>query len=208
MPKHLFIEGPIQEGKSTLIRRMLSGRLDEVGGFSSQRLLNESGTTVGFRIVPAAEAMELTRKYKSGLSDVFLFFGGERKKVDKDLFKGAPLDYLTGNKKGNVSNRGGSIRKKLILLDEIGGVELTVPEFRKALYDVLEEEIPCLGVLKLEASNRNMCRNALIEDGCIDFHRMLREDFKRLDAELLTFSRGNSDMIESKVKKFLNQIFE
>lgn len=50
----LFLEGPIQTGKSTLIRKLLGEHIDECGGFTSQRMTDDAGNTVGFRIGPAA----------------------------------------------------------------------------------------------------------------------------------------------------------
>ncbi len=54
MSKILFLEGPIQTGKSTLIREVLGSHLQECGGFASQRLVDASGQTKGFRIGPAS----------------------------------------------------------------------------------------------------------------------------------------------------------
>lgn len=54
MSKILFLEGPIQTGKSTLIREVLGSHLQECGGFASQRLVDASGQTRGFRIGPAS----------------------------------------------------------------------------------------------------------------------------------------------------------
>ena len=54
MNRLFFIEGPIQTGKSTLIRDVLGAHLAACGGFTSQRLIDAAGNTRGFRIGPAA----------------------------------------------------------------------------------------------------------------------------------------------------------
>lgn len=197
MKKHFFLEGPIQEGKSTLIRRLIKEHLTNMGGFSSQRLFNDFGQTVGFRIVPAVEAMELTIKYSPWLSDVFLYFDGGKTEKKTEVFAETAIRYLKDGK-----------GKKLILLDEIGGIELLIPEFREALYGILEEGVPCLGVLKLEQSNRNMCSNANINDECTRYQIELRDALiNRYEADVIHFERSHAGKAEKAMKTFLEHIF-
>ncbi len=195
--KHLFLEGAVQEGKSTLIRRLIQPFLDQTGGFSSQRLLDSSGETVGFRIVPAAEALELTREYQADLTGIFLSFqNGKAVKAPK-LFLETALQYLNH-----------SDGKKLILLDEIGGMELGIPEFREALYRVLSSSIPCIGVLKLEEKNRHMCEQNVIDQSCLTWHQVLRRDLKeQFDAQLISFSRKTKTEAEDRIAVFLEQFY-
>ncbi len=196
MKKHFFLEGPIQQGKSTLIRKLIQDHLELVGGFSSQRLLNDDGKTVGFRIVPAEEAMELTRKYSPSLTNVFLHFDGGKTKRTFEVFTDAAIRFLRE-----------SDGKKLILLDEIGGVELLLPEFREALYNILMKNVPCLGVLKLEQSIRHMCSNANISDDCVTYHLQLRDHLvNHYDADMIRFERNCSETVEKTMKEFLEQI--
>jgi len=197
MKKHLFLEGPIQEGKSTLIRSLIRGRIPQIGGFSSQRLLDDKGKTVGFRIAPPEEALALTARYSPELTDVFLYFGGEKTVVKPEIFADTAVKYLR-QRKG----------KKLILLDEIGGVELLDPNFRRELYDTLKSDIPCLGVLKLEASNRNMCEGAKLSSSCTSFQIQLRSDLtNNLDADIIPFERKSTDLAANKVKRFVDAVF-
>ena len=65
MYRHLFLEGPIQTGKSTLLRRLLAPYKDQIGGFASQRMLNDDGRTIGYRIGPA-ESTPLTIPFIEG----------------------------------------------------------------------------------------------------------------------------------------------
>lgn len=197
MKKHFFLEGPIQEGKSTLIRALIRDHLPQTGGFCSQRLLNESGKTVGFRIVPAAEAMSLTAQYSSKLSDIFLYFDGEKTEVRPDVFSGSAVKYLRESK-----------GKKLVLLDEIGGIELLEPHFRKEVYEILRGAIPCLGVLKLEKSNRNMCENAKVDHDCTDRLLRLKEDLiSSFHADIVPFQRKSAEKAEAAAKAFVDAVF-
>lgn len=196
MKKNLFLEGPIQEGKSTLIRALIRDYLSQTGGFCSQRLLNESGETVGFRVVTTAEAMALTARYTPELSDVFLYFGGEKAEVRPEVFSDSALKYLRESK-----------GKKLILLDEIGGIELLEPHFRKKVYEILGGSTPCLGVLKLEKSNRNMCKNAKIDKECTERLIRLKEDLiSRFDTDIVPFQRESAEKAEDAIEAFLDAV--
>lgn len=197
MKKHLFLEGPIQEGKSTLIRKLIKARLPQIGGFSCQRLLDGAGKTVGFRITAIEEAMDLTKIYSPALPDVFLFSDGDRTGKKPEVFADTAVRLLLESRE-----------KKLILLDEIGGVELLSPEFRRELYRVLEGDVPCLGVLKLESSSRNMCGNRDIGDGCMPWHLRLRDDLlNRLDSEIIYFKRAAEKQTEKLLRDFIDHIF-
>ena len=139
----------------------------------------------------------MTAEYSPELSGVFLYFDGEKTEAKPDLFAGTAASYLRENK-----------GKKLILLDEIGGVELLDPEFRKALYAALEGDISCLGVLKLEASMRNMCQNRAIDSGCVDYHLKLREDLtRRFGADIVRFERARTRDAERILDEFIHTIF-
>lgn len=197
MKKNLFLEGPVREGKSTLIRKLIRDHLSETGGFSSQRLINESGETAGFRIVPASQAMALAERYSSGMPGVFLSFNGGETEVRPSAFMDSIVSYLEESE-----------GKKLILLDEIGGVELLLPQIREALDRALSGTVPCLGVLKLERSLRDMCRNPNVDSGSIDYHLQFRKNLcERSDVQIVPFSRDCAGETEAVIRDFLDHVF-
>ncbi len=198
MKKHLLFEGPVQEGKSTLIRKYISGFLPDIGGFSSQRLLDGSGKTVGFRIVPASESLELTAEYDAAMPGVFLYFGREGPMVN--------LNVLAYSISGYLEESGG---KKLILLDEIGGAELLKPEARSALARALSGPVSCLGVWKLESSLREMCRNPVVSGDSIECHLQFRRGLTEgFDADIVYFERSCAAEAEKILNEFINMIFK
>lgn len=197
MAKHFFFEGLIQDGKSTLIRELIRDYLPQIGGFSCQRLLDDSLRTVGFRLAPASEAMILTKPYTPELTDVFLHFDGRKTEMKADVFTNTAIRYLKESRD-----------KDLILLDEIGGIELMSTEFRRILYQTLAGDIPCIGVLKLEVSIRHMVDNRSINRDCIDYHLELRETLTHeFDAAIIRFERKNAEEAKKSVKPFLAPIF-
>ena len=66
MAKHLFLEGPIQIGKSTFLRQFLAPYASQIAGFSSQRLTDIGGDTIAFRIVDAQD-FRLTMPYEDAI---------------------------------------------------------------------------------------------------------------------------------------------
>lgn len=198
MSKLLFLEGPIQTGKSTLIRNVLEtlGEGSGVAGFISQRLTapdSNDGTddTVAFRIAPAGEP--LTRPVKDIISwpnpgeeeclakGVFKYFDKDGVTKHPKVFQGIGLSYLTKSVDSS----------KLILLDEIGGHELDVPEYRKALYEVLASGKPCIGVIKHPESTKRM--DAGLVELNAELHRIITDD---LGGRILYFDRNDENTSE------------
>lgn len=154
----IFIEGSIQTGKTTLIRSVLEDCQRKhndfhVSGFQSQRILGEGGELAAFRIglamVTNPEIMMDRLPYNLADSKECVA-GGIFKCMEPgnfvnnfEVFETLGVEYLreARNSKAHV-----------ILLDEIGGMELLFTKFMDELYKIIEGENPCIGVLKTEAS--------------------------------------------------------
>ncbi len=193
---HLFLEGSVQAGKSTLLRACIATHACQLGGFSSQRLWHE-GKPCGYRLVPA-EDLELDREYEPGLSGIFAGHIGDVSLKDSTVFETLGVRLLSE-----------SLGKPLILLDEIGGAELLVPAFRRKLYQVLAGSAPCIGVLKLSDNADFMGRTAGYPAELVERNRQLRRDLLlRFDSEILAFSRSNQQALQGKIQGFLQQVWK
>lgn len=142
MGNNFFLEGPIQTGKSTLIRKALGADIDLCGGFTTQRVFDCKGDLFGFRLGPSdttpltGELSKLSEEERSGFfryADTNGYFC-----TDIAPFETIGIDCLL--LKGH---------QKLFLIDEIGGIELLSPSFTSTLFSVLESDTPCIGVIKL-----------------------------------------------------------
>ena len=197
MYRHLFLEADSGAGKSTLIRKIIAPYIDEVGGFTSQRLQNENDETIAFRIVPAQD-LRLAVPYEDTPESIFRIITEDVKGLNKpEIFESEGLKYLTDND-----------GKKLILLDEIGGIELRNDAFRKKLHEVLAGDIPCIGVIK---QNQKAARMSC-QDGktpvTVQYNMELREKmFNEYDCKILQFERNNA-AVESEISEFVNNIFK
>lgn len=198
MYRHLFLEGPIQMGKSTLLRELLRPYKGMIGGFASQRMLNDEGMTIGYRIGPA-DSTTLTIPFTEGrdLPGVFRIIheDGTSEKFP-EVFDTYGIELLDAAK-----------GKKLILLDEIGGAELLNAGFRKALYDVLAGEIPCIGVIKLNSKASSMSKTAGYSSAVIEYNTQLRDRLtSEYGGQILSFKRDDTDL-KKEAEDFICGIF-
>lgn len=120
--KRLFLTGEIGCGKSTAIAKALGDRMKQCGGFLTRRVF-ENGELRGFEICSTDGSRSM---------DFLAFFDGK------------PVFYPVSFETLGVSLLQGGV----LILDEIGGVELLCPRFREALYGALASGVPILGVLK------------------------------------------------------------
>ena len=198
MYRHLFLEGPIQTGKSTLLRRLLAPYKDQIGGFASQRMLNDDGRTIGYRIGPA-ESTPLTIPFIEGceLPGIFRIIheDGTSEKFP-EIFDSYGIRLLDAARE-----------KKLILLDEIGGAELLNTKFRETLYDVLPGDIPCIGVIKLKSKASFMSKTAGYSNTVIEYNLQLRDKLiTEYGGRILSFKRDDADL-KKETEDFICGIF-
>lgn len=218
MKNLLFLEGPIQTGKSTLIRKCLGAHIADCGGFTSQRLIDAFGNTRGFRIVSAAESLTAPAEDFMSNEDpkhstdsdvpfisnagIFKWFADDGRVItDQSVFDTIGVSLLRS-----------SARHPLVLLDEIGGSELLCGEFRKTLDAILSSSKPCLGVLKLAENAQRLHSQYLSDDLSIaEYNALLHHtiaDGGR--GEVLYYARDREDAaeVERRISEFIQSIFD
>ena len=120
MKRRLFLTGPIGCGKSTAIAAALGERITQCGGFLTRRYREPD---LHFRLEsPDGQHAE-----------TFLDFPNGKPRLNMDVFSQSGVSLLRGD---------------ILVLDEIGGIELLCPDFTAALIQVLQLGIPVIGVLK------------------------------------------------------------
>lgn len=197
MYKHLFLEADSGAGKSTLIRKIIAPYIDKIGGFTSQRLQNENDETIAFRIVPAKD-LRLAVPYENTPENIFRIITEDVRGLNKpEIFESEGLKYLTDNHD-----------KRLILLDEIGGIELRNDAFRNKLHEVLAGNIPCIGVIKQNQKAASMSCLSGKTSVTVQYNMELREKMvNEYNCKILKFERNDPE-IESQVTSFVNNIFK
>ena len=135
MKKHLIITGPSGCGKTTLIREVLGSSVAYAGGLITERKLKEDGSLDGFDIYPAAAAADMN----SYTGQRFISNTALGLNKDTEVFRNYGVQLLTE-----------AAFYPFIMIDEFGGFDILIPQFRNAIADVFSLETPIIAVMKGE----------------------------------------------------------
>jgi len=143
MKRHLFLSGPAFSGKSRLIREQLGRNLQNAGGFCTKLCKAPDGSVLGCVMVPTAAAGGV-----EGLEqEFFLDMRSFPPSHDSEVFRSLGVRLLEE-----------AAWYPFAILDEIGGIDLIIPQFRNALDSLLDSELPILGVIKSREDSEQMRR--------------------------------------------------
>ena len=164
-----------------------------VCGFIVQRL-TEGGVRTGFRVVPInSEFPPSIIEFEISMPGIFIHRGKHDITVLEEAIE-------------QVEQSSHDPRFKLLLLDEIGGIELTSRVFSDTLNRILSGNIPCIGVWK---SRENLIRASGmlgLETVYDKLHRECETNIKKY-AELFTVTEKNITEIKEHLKKYIDSIF-
>lgn len=127
-PKHLFLTGRKQVGKSTVLRRLLEGRDIIVGGFRTVRIRLEDGASIHM-VRPGEEEFNDENRIFSRKKGVLHLDPGDFDRIGCALLEAAG-------------------ESDLILMDELGPTEIDAVRFQQAVLDTLDGTVPVYGVLQ------------------------------------------------------------
>lgn len=133
MKKHLFLTGVSGIGKTTIIRQALGSAAGYAGGFITERVADGDGSVEGFDLYPAAAAIG----HDGFDGQRFLDFSTTPPQKDNEVFRESAAQML---KEAEFY--------PFVLLDEIGGFEMLIPQFRNELAQLLNSDAPIIGVIK------------------------------------------------------------
>ncbi len=189
----LFLQGQMQIGKSTLLLDSLRPFLSVTGGFMVQRLRQKSQPR-GFCLQAVADIpleAEICAEQKA--NNVFIEIGDQGACFHPEVFEQVGSELL-------LASEG----KKLIYLDEIGGIELLSDLFRQNLYRVLAGPVPCIGVIKSLSNSNVMQKGMQIDPIYKDLQQQLFTDIKeRFNGCILNLANDNRAQIQQAVDQFL-----
>ena len=131
MPPKLLITGRPGSGKTTLIKRVVEKLPEPAGGFYTEEI-REHGTRVGFKVV--------TLDGKETVLAHVDFTGPER--VSK-----YGLDLRGLEQVGVKAIKAATKARRVVVIDEIGPMEIRSTAFRAAVIDVLESGVPVLATI-------------------------------------------------------------
>ncbi len=185
----MFFEGPVRTGKSTALRQVLLPYLSDLGGFVVQRLTNPDGVPMAYRLVGLDEIRQTGKDAEAMFLAVDAPYSGSDSDVSTNIFlRVAPRSF-----DANVFATYGveclqaSVKNSLILLDEIGGVDLLSTRFRELLHATLNGSTPCVGVVKeLEKARDAQSFNRELRT-LLTIHQISSEDLSSMDSIVQSF---------------------
>lgn len=160
MKKHLFLTGESGIGKSTLIVETLGERICSAGGFVTKRAEDRDRNLLGFDIMPACAAGGVQGFEPQRILDYTV----RPPKAFTEVFRGYGVQLLDEAQYYPFS-----------VIDEFGGFELIVPQFRAKLAEFLSYDQPIIGVLKGLENAQQLRRSLGLGEKYIAFANRLRE---------------------------------
>ena len=194
MKKHLFLCGPAGCEKSRLLREELGPALAMAGGYVTEAARDENGKITSADLLPAAAAGGI-----QGFASLrFLDMSCVPPKRDNEVFRGPAVQLLQEAEYYPFS-----------FIDEFGGFEIVIPQYRQALAEFLSADQPCIGVLK----SREEAAKAREQFGLGEKYTMLIENLHQVlagDSDTILLKTGGYDdqvtrrIVRQWVKEFVN----
>lgn len=192
--KHIFLQGNIRIGKSTLIQQALKNYIKQVGGYFVQRILI-GDEYKGFAIHSIEqEEYILSRKVENigEAKNLFLYEDYNGKWVsNQNLFEEIVICSFKNRR-----------TKNLILMDELGGIEFKWHSIMSQILKVFDEDIPIIGVLKTPKGLVKMNQKLQLEHKLDKYYEKIYKhpkvhilnvdgkNLSRVQKNLLDFVRG------------------
>jgi nucleoside-triphosphatase len=172
--KNILVTGRPRVGKTTLIRRVLDGLSVEAGGFVTHEI-RERGTRVGFAITDLCG--------ESGILANVDRPGGYR--VGRYGVNREDLERI-----GVPAIREAVLHARLVVMDEIGRMELCSQAFQEAVREALGSPVPILGTIQ---DRRNAFLDAVRAREDVEVVRVDETNRDRLVGELRERVRALTD---------------
>ncbi len=170
LKKNILITGERGAGKSTLVREVASELGLKPGGYLTKGI-PERGTKRWCEIISLTDGVVPAMGIMAG------------REIDgAGRFRGMRVDRIVLERVGAVAIERAIGSSRLIVMDEIGNLEVVSPRFQNAVIAALDSRTPVLGVIKLEP-------------GCFTDRIKARPDIA-----LLKISNMNYDVVKHYVK--------
>ncbi|WP_213951024.1 nucleoside-triphosphatase [Tepidanaerobacter syntrophicus] len=199
--KNLLLQGDIGIGKSTIIIDAIMPYIDYVGGYYTQRILKNK-QKAGFLINPIKNIKVdgLNRDIKDikpeGRRRLFIYKNSNGTwSFDNEVFTYFSIKYLS---------KGLQQCKKLLIADELGGMEFQRDDFLQEVVKIFLSDVPVLGVLKSYHNFQKLAKNILLKTTYKNV-----EQFKNLvnqKTQIILLAPGeNKNQVVSQVQAFVKK---
>lgn len=163
MTDKLFLTGPSGCGKTTSILRLLPSFSGSIGGFIVQRLVSNT-KPLGYCMVPSRKADKTWLETEKLPKTCFLTVREQELKFDANLFTQSFLELTADG--------------DLIILDEIGGVELQISEVRARILSLLNSDTPLLAIWKSKENLLQMIQKGKASSDLLLLHQEMESQIR------------------------------
>lgn len=130
---HIFLTGPVQVGKSTIIRKTLEALQITPGGFRSVSVADLPDGAMSVYLIPAGEeAPSMTEWNRVGI-----------RKLARGIVK-----FPESFERAGIAALQSAEGSRLILMDEVGRMESEAAQFSARMEALLDGSVPILGVVQ------------------------------------------------------------
>ncbi len=190
--RHIFLQGDIYVGKSTLIEEAVRDVKKELGGFTVKRGYHREGRCNSFSLESVRESFLPAKKRTSEEERMFMRREGAGWVFIPEVFEGWAARLLMRERRF----------APMFLLDEVGGMELQCPSFARQLHLLLAER-PCIGVFK-QLKNSKAQSDAMDTGTAYQRTRgLLVEQIVRTGGRIITLGNTNKEEILGELQSFL-----
>ena len=178
MQSKLFLTGSSGLGKTEMIKNTLGKSFAFAGGYITKRVTNKNGATIGYDLLSPTAISEISYCPASR----FLDYTCTPPKVNTEVFRKDGVRLLREAEYYPFS-----------VIDELGGFELLIPEFRAALSDFLSSPCPCIGVFKGLIECENLRRSLGLTDRFFTCRQQILSAMKNFDDIRIIEITGKND---------------
>lgn len=192
---HLFLEGNVGIGKTTMILQELHRLSLKAAGFVSVRLVDVQGETVAFALQDVRRvSFSVERIDRTQIPPEQIFLKGSREHRSADLSVFAREEQFLQD----------VMQADVVVMDELGSIEMQVDAFYHAVCAALQSQIPCVGTFKSRRNFQHMQQHV-----SISVHQERAEELRgwmqQTDGQLLACTTENQVEIKQKLECFLEQ---
>lgn len=184
----IFLEGDSGSGKTTFILNRTAEVRKFATGFVTQKILKNG--KIAAHILRSAKEIDLPIKEELESCETPIIVKGSQGKI----YASETIKYLSHTP-----------LDRFYILDELGGIETCDTAFRTKLMEILEGQLPVVGVFKSEKNFQRMADYLKFDEWQREKYRALREQVQNR-SHLIQFTKENFTKIEALFAKLLREI--
>lgn len=186
---NFFLQGDSGIGKSYLLQEVLTEYSPVLAGFTVQRLY-QGDDFMGFRACVFNGQFEGQKgEFQPGQAGIFISPDGR----DLSVLEDAVLQVEISCKQRSC---------RIVLLDEIGGIELISDRFMKSIHSILNSGKFCVGVLKSRSNLNRTLKNHGTDEDYLTRHGQLIQKITD-DGQLYNMTDKNRDELRLELQRQL-----